>query len=139
MPVFVRWYIPNRVVFVEDVGDVVGEDVLAADVKICQMLDESTAEVVHVLMDSMHQTSDTALGVYRSLKSPRHPRAGWCIEYAPRGMGFRIIGFIVSNIFQISFRQVDSYEQAVHMLMKLDPSLRESLQEKLNEREAAKH
>lgn len=130
MPVFVRWYIPDRVIFVEDVGDVVSEEVLSADKVVCAMMDESSYPVVHVLMNSMAQTSDSALSAYRSIKSPKHPKAGWCIEYAPRGMGFRIIGFIVANIFHIAFRQVDTYEHAITMLLKLDPSLKEVLQDK---------
>lgn len=129
----VRWLIEDRVVFHKHSTTLIKDDILLMFSKTIDMM-SSVDEPVHIVADLSEVKSLTPdFGNISELKKIsqsflEHPNLGESIFY---GSSNKIVNFFGNILFQLAKREwksVDSYEDAVNTLIRLDPALKEEFE-----------
>lgn len=127
MPSIVEWYLEDHVLHVQVFGIVTVDDVNKTDFEILSYFDEQTNDsaFIHILLDTAQITEDVGIKEWIKLKSPRHERCGWVVEYGTPDKTMAFVGTIAAKIIGIHYKQVATLQDALDFLSKYVPVLNE--------------
>jgi hypothetical protein len=97
-PFTIRWYVPERVIFIHYDGDLATEDFQTFSDTFIQMMDASSATMIHIIGDAskIGKISANPLQIRGALGYLKHPKLGWINLYGSN----RLIQFLASLVFQ---------------------------------------
>jgi len=126
MPVEVSWYQENRVILVQVQGDASLEEVSAADEQIISRIQQGsqTTPLVHVIADVRAMTKfPTNLVEVRGTQTYlKEPGLGWVMVVGMSPI-VRFIASMITQISQVRFRMMPTFEEAVRFLISRDPAV----------------
>lgn len=125
MPHELSWIIPKRVILVEITNPANDQEIPEFDQRVCQMLDEGDPEaaLIHQILVFGDGVSTPSMKALSSMSSPRHPRNGWVIMVGVGSPMVPMVTSIVSQIFKIRTRTLDTPEEALVFLREVDSTL----------------
>src|SRR5262249_44343349 len=123
MPVKLSWYVENRVMMVAAQGDYTDEELIALDDQVIKYLDQSTAPLVHMVMDRQETTHIPSIKSVTMVKWPKHPRYGWTLVVGSTNPFQRFVVALANNFFKGRQRNFDSLDEALDFLNHVDSTL----------------
>ena len=122
------WMLEGRIIFVEMKGDLAAapvEYMQAFDSEINQLLDQGSAPLVHSIGDMRMVSSMPDFRVMsRVFTFPKNPHMGWQLMVGMEmNPAVRVISHITSQIFRVRNRQMNTVDEAVAFLQKVDSTL----------------
>jgi len=121
---FVKWYIENRVIFVQWPREVSNEDVIAANADIVSLLDAGTP-LVHIIHDtfSTKHHPKNVFWLRRTFTFISHPALGWFLT-AANDPFIKFLGMILPQIDRNSrYHIAGEIQPLLNFLRERDPSL----------------
>jgi hypothetical protein len=123
MPIYTNWLIVNRIIYSHFEGEISHDDVVQFDQAMLTML-ENAEQLVHSIGDLRQITKSAPLKDTLSMKSMRHPNAGWGITIgAFENPLIRMLAAMTMAIAKARYREVSSLEEALSVLKQKDPTL----------------
>jgi hypothetical protein len=129
MPTHVSWFIENRLIEVKFTGDITAEDLEHGAKQVAVLLNQTTHAPVHVLHDYGAMTDfPRNLNLVRvvSKVSLSHPRRGWIVAHSIQQSLARFIATGAAHLSKAKIHILDTREQALTFLKRIDPALQES-------------
>src|SRR5690242_9872525 len=123
MPVKLSWILENRVMMVVAEGDYSDEELIGLDGQIIKYLDQSTAPLVHMVMDRHGADHTPSIKSITQVKWPKHPRYGWTLVVGSTNSLQRFVVALANNFFKGRQRNFDSVPAALDFLNEVDTSL----------------
>jgi hypothetical protein len=127
MPIENVWYKQGRVIFERAYGTLSADDVHNSNTSVIAMIREGQSPV-HIVIDA--RTVEQAPFNLRSLQEAvtafREPGVGWILVIANNAV-FRFWASAISQLSKAKFRSVQTPDEAIQILMHLDPSVGELL------------
>jgi hypothetical protein len=124
------WYIPDKIVFVHNVGDLTADNFRQVDQQIIsfmQAAQEKGVDKVHVLVDS---TEMRRLPPIRDLENGRilkymaESNCGWTIVVGYRNNPFlSILSRLLASVMKVNLYMADTLSKGISLLRQLEPSL----------------
>lgn len=120
----VEWAVEKRIILIQPIGDFEAEIALAAVEQVKQMVNEG-CRPVHLMIDASrvttHLRDPKVFG--NSLDSLRHHRNIGRLVFVYANPFVRFAGELLARFLGIPFRVAATYEYALTMLHKIDPTL----------------
>ena len=132
MPSEMEWYIPGRMVYVREDGDLQLHEVQAANETARIFLEESP-EPLYFLIDrtNLESAPKSLSGLIGVLDTLRHQNFGCAVIFGQsNNRYFRALTKFLARYFGINVQEVDTFEQALHFLIELDSELGPLIQQK---------
>jgi hypothetical protein len=126
MPIGMKWCCKGRVVYVRVVGDLHIDEFYKTASTFRQLIDYSDAPLVHLIADLSEWQSSPSLGaMIRAVKVPsRIARIGWTLYIGVSGgKPVHFFASVVYSALQLRFREMNSLDEALTYLQKMDPDL----------------
>lgn len=124
------WYVPDKVVFVHNVGDLTADDFRAVDKQIIELMRAAQGKgikKVHVFVDStemQHLPPLQDLEGGRILKYMVEPTCGWTIVVGYRNNVFlSILSRLLTSVMKVDLYMADTLSKGTTLLKQLEPSL----------------
>lgn len=120
-----RWIQEGHVLFSRYYGVVTMDTMRAGASAFVEFLDKTEFPQVHVVYDNTQQTKGpTNLVEIRRVSKPvfEHPKIGWNIVVTPNPLN-KFLTSMLMQAYNVHWRAVNSYEEAMKVLQKIDPSL----------------
>jgi len=134
MPIEHTWLIEGKVISIITMGDVTLDD-LKLSAKLTSGILDTSDTTVHLIVN-LAQTYEFASDIseINVFMTPinRHPRMGWSIVYRAQNKLVRFIITLASQITRSRVRVVNTRNDAINALMKLDPALSVELESHLD-------
>lgn len=127
MPTEQQWYVPERVVRVRFYGKLTLDEIVDAFATSAELVDATSAPPVHFIHDwtELDSFPTNIIDIRRSttvrVKDPK--RIGWVVAYAKNDQILQSMSNIVFQLFRIRFQMVDSADEAVAFLQRMDSKL----------------
>ena len=135
MSLKLSWYLENRVMMIVAQGDYTDTELINLDDHVIKYLDQSSAPLVHMIMDRQETDHIPSPKSAMMVKWPRHPRYGWTLVVGTSNAFQRFVVAIANNFFKGRQRNFDTLDQALDFLNEVDstlPSLRALKQQAAN-------
>lgn len=123
MPVQLSWHLENRVMMVVAEGDYTDEELINLDAQVIKYLDQSSAPLVHMIMDRQGTNHIPSIKSVTMVKWPKHPRYGWTLVVGSTNPFQRFVVAIANNFFKGRQRNFDTREEALDFLNLVDSTL----------------
>jgi hypothetical protein len=123
MPYTLRWLAAEKVVFQVVSGNFTVAELVASDADLVACLDQSTAPLVHMLVDLSGLSSVPLVGAFKDIPSLKHPRMGWYICFGISNKMLQSILYLVGQVFKVRYRFFNTPEEALDFLQKVDSTL----------------
>ena len=123
MPVQLSWHLENRVMLVVAEGDYTDDELINLDGQVIKYLDQSTAPLVHMIMDRQGTDHVPSMKSVTKVKWPKHPRYGWTLVVGSTNPFQRFVVAVANNFFKGRQRNFDSREDAFDFLNLVDSTL----------------
>ena len=123
------WYLENRVLLLTSEGESSDQDLLDIDQSVINCLEQSTAPLVHLIMDRTNAPPVTSskvaaqIKLASQLKWPKHPKYGWAIMVGPTNSLQRFIVAVATNFFKVRQRMFNTMDESLDFLNDIDSSL----------------
>jgi hypothetical protein len=123
MSIHVQWYCSGLVLYAQFGRSITVEDLNTFTATIQQMVDSSDAPLVHLVADLSSLENHPALrDIMKHFKLPA--RIGWSLILGMAGSTMmRFIAQVVASAFRLRYRQVQSLDEALDFLQKMDSTL----------------
>ncbi|MFP4322695.1 MAG: hypothetical protein ACLFTK_09595 [Anaerolineales bacterium] len=118
-----EWILPDKIIYVAFTGELTSQQVSQVDVSLNQALDESTASMVHIVINDSGITAMPSITSLRSLTVASHHKLGWVVIYGNKNKGLRFTTNIATHLLGFKFMFTESYADAMQKLSDNDPSL----------------
>ncbi len=122
------WFVEGRIVYVENIGKLTGDDFRNVDVEIKALMNSTAGEHdIHVIVDCLKMEglpplSDLEGG--RILKYLWEPRTGWTVVVDPRSnFMLKILSGILTSAAKAQFTMAKRLPESIHFLGEADKSL----------------
>jgi hypothetical protein len=123
MPIKLDWYLENRVIIITAEGDYADEELINLDGQVIQYLDQSTAPLVHMIMDRQGTNHIPSIKSVTMVKWPKHPRYGWTLVVGSSNPFQRFVVALANNLFKGRQRNFDTFDEALDFLNEVDSTL----------------
>ena len=129
MPFELSWYLENRVILLASQANNSDENLLDMDQKVIDYLNQSSAPLVHLIMDQRKAPPPSSsraasqIKLASQLKWPKHPKYGWAIMVGPTNSLQRFVIAVATNFFKVRQRSFDTMDEALDFLNDIDSSL----------------
>jgi hypothetical protein len=120
MPYQISWFIEDKVIAEKFWGDFNDTELAKWEQEICDMLEQTTSPIIHLLLDPAEVKALPSIKAIRHLLIPYHPRIGWVIVYGIRRNYVRALLLFTIFLFKMRYKIVESQNQAVAFLGELD-------------------
>jgi hypothetical protein len=122
-----KWYLNNRIVFVEFAGELSVDDIVEALETSINYVERSDAQPVHFLHDwtQLKKFPTNILQIRRQsdIRLSDRAKLGWMVAYGNDNRLMRYISQTVTYLFDIRFRMFSTREEALRFLHKMDDTL----------------
>ena len=123
MPVEIKWYIPEHVLYARYSGEVSIDDIrrqYEEGIDLCHSVETS---LVHMIVEFDNVTSfPKSLSDYKGAFGEKARNAGWVIVVGDNRM-IRFLSTVVSNLMKLRFTYVNSSDEAIEYLVARDSAL----------------
>lgn len=127
MPTQQKWYLNDRIVFVEFAGELSVDDIVEALETSINYVERSAAQPVHFLHDwtQLKKFPTNILQIRRQsdIRLSDRSKLGWMVAYGNDNRLMRYISQTVTYLFDIRFRMFSTREEALRFLHKMDDTL----------------
>ena len=125
MTVTIQWFLENRVIYMETPGKLLLEEVGETSNTIINMIDNSDAPLVHVVINEIDLESfPKSLKAFNDAVSfLRHPRIGWLIIYPSTNQFAKFMSGMVAGIAKVRFRRLETLDESLAFLTSMDSTL----------------
>jgi hypothetical protein len=123
MPLDIKEYVPQQVLYLYFTGVYTEAEFLAADSTLVDYLHHSQATLVHFIMDQRHLIAQPGIQFQSRAKIGNHARLGWVVIFGANNSFIRFVSKVVTGIFKVRIWYVDTFEEAVAFLQYVDSSL----------------
>jgi hypothetical protein len=123
MPSQLSWYLENRVMQIVNHGDVADQDLFDIDESVIQYIDQSSAPLVHLIVDHRNGNNAPSAKGLTQLNWPKNPRLGWTILIGLKNPFQRFVTVVAANFFKIRLRLVNTMDEALDFLNEVDSTL----------------
>lgn len=126
MPIEIDWYLPDRILYVQLQETLTLDEIRANSDTFVAQIESSDAELVHALHDNATLTSvpKRLKDLSESVKSAySHPNLGWTVAYNTDDAVLKFLGNMLSGLFNLRYKIVDTKAEALAWLQRVDPSL----------------
>ncbi|PJF39727.1 MAG: hypothetical protein D6737_18295 [Chloroflexi bacterium] len=127
MPFEVSWYLENRVVLVQPKGMMASADMAEMNTEILKLIHagrDAGTDKVHTIIDvrALQRMPVNISGLSDTLKHVKDPAQGWIIMVGAKS-SIRFLARIVSQIARADFCAVETFDDGIATLQRLDASL----------------
>jgi hypothetical protein len=114
MPITAQWAIEERLIEVKSVGEVETADALQVGREIVQLLDASTSDKVHLIIDeSQLKNMNIQLSGLSELTMIKHPRVGWIVTWgSQQNAFFSFLQTMVAQMAGLNWRKFNTEAEA---------------------------
>ncbi|MFN8371750.1 MAG: hypothetical protein U0694_02590 [Anaerolineae bacterium] len=120
MPYHVQWLAQDRVIFERIWGVFDDNEAQISDHAIVELLDQSSASVIHLLVDISEVNACLSIKAVHQLMTPRHAKMGWLIVYGANKPFVRALLMLAIVVFNLRYRVLKDKTQALEFLAGLD-------------------
>ncbi|MEO1289451.1 MAG: hypothetical protein AAFV93_16935 [Chloroflexota bacterium] len=121
MSIQVGWYIPNKVNYMKVNGKVSDKTFIEAANFRADLANSSSEETVHLIVDASESEFNINISAYNDFKLPDNN--GWTIVVGNYNRVARFAGTVVMQLVKQELRFVDSIDEAMATLVKVDASV----------------
>ena len=120
-----HWFVKNKIIITNFVGDVTLDELKTNGMQVSQMLNQSDAPLVHLLTNETDLISLPISIKQLSESSPfmQHPQLGWVIMYGNEDRLAKFKAAIVTSIAKTRHRRFLTLEESLEFLVAMDKSL----------------
>jgi hypothetical protein len=121
----IAWYTQNRVLLMRFQGDVSADELSQINRQITQHLDESDAQLVHLILDQrdIGGVPGNIMTLTRTMTFIQHPRLGWVLRFGEIHPTVRFMSAVVMQAASVRFRNFHTLEEALQFLSHVDVTL----------------
>jgi hypothetical protein len=127
MPFEFAWLLPDRIIYTCETGILTEGEIVSFDQALCCYLDAASAPTVHLVID-VEEVSilPSVASMVRRFTFPDHPKLGWSVAVTDdmNEIARKIVAVAQERTGQ-GLCEVDSIEEALATLRRVDPSLAE--------------
>lgn len=124
------WYVPNKVIYVQNIGKLTTDHFRSVDTEIKALMDEARANDVqktHVVVDNFQLgglPNITQLEGGKILKYMQHANCGWTIVAGDKhNTLLNVLSKFLTAVSHVNLQIVDSLDKAVVFLQQIEPSI----------------
>ena len=123
MSIRLSWFLENRVIMISAEGEYTDDELIGLDPQVIKYLDQSSAPLVHMIMDRQETNHIPSIKSVTQVKWPRHSRYGWTLVVGSSNPFQRFVVAIANNLFKGRQRNFDSLDEALDFLNFVDSTL----------------
>ena len=125
MGIEMQWYVPQKIVHGDIIGDISLEDIQNSSRELQEMFAQSDSPLVHVLSNESQVGS---LPISLNMLSEaadfmRHPQMGWMITYGTDNRMAKFMLSMISGIARVRHRRFATLEESLEFLVSVDTTL----------------
>lgn len=120
-----RWYITNEILYVRYWHESTPEIVVQQIDEMYTMLNQSSGNAIHVIVDATYVTKPLSVKDYSKLVGhyKTHPKYRWTLMVAQKNALIRFVSTIGMHLFNTRQRTFDTVDEALAFLKEIDPDI----------------
>jgi hypothetical protein len=124
MEYLLKWFIPNRVVYVRLWGASSIEEASQLNAKMLEFIAAGTPLVHFIVDDTELKVVPNSLGeMQRAMRALKNPSMGWVLTVGEVNAVMRFFGQMAAQLFRFRFRRLRTMEEALRFLRDVDQTL----------------
>jgi len=119
------WFLDGRIIKVEMAGVWEEKDVAGFDRDVLSLLDQSSADSVHIIAEVSQMTGIAPISAFSSgVKFVRHPRLKWIVAVGAKTNPLvHAAASVGAKLFGVNFREEKTLDRALRFLNQMDAGL----------------
>jgi len=123
MPIEIKEYVPNQVLYSYYRGEISDTELFAMDRSVEDFLDRTTSPLEHMLTDVRDMIRPAGLSSLMKMKCGRHPKLGWVILFGIRNPAIKFVLMAAASMFKVRIRHFNTFEESIEFLQSVDGTL----------------
>jgi hypothetical protein len=122
MPIQLVVYVPQQVYYLHLQGAITDAELVALDEQIVALLAQSTAPMLHLLIDQRAATQLPSIQAQSQVKMVQNPKLGWTVLIGNNKL-MQFLGTVVAGVLKTRLRYFASFVEAMTFLQQVDTTL----------------
>ena len=123
MPIRMGWMVENQVVYVELIPPVTEEEIKASQQDGIKLFDQASGSFIHSIYDMTKIEKPLGIGLLAKAVVLKRPRVGYSVTVGAPNSAVKFVGSVVTQIFRLRARFVDTLPEAEEFLRDLYPEI----------------